>query len=192
MTDIAMGLDRDEAASVMSVLLAERTAGAGVFDAAQRLRTSSTMLGTMLGLPDRLARADATLDDILDHAAAKGLLGEPNATQALFAEPSGGVLAWKGAAGRHLELTVRPLRDGMRLALWRDITQQERDRAALNEDRARSQRARVNPSSTSPRCTSRIARSGMACWTVRFRSAPEASAVTRNPFLPRNSATTWR
>ncbi len=139
MTDIAMGLDRDEAASVMSVLLAELTAGVGVFDAAQRLRTSSTMLGTILGLPDRLARADATLDDILDHAAAKGLLEEPNATQALFAEPSGGVLAWKGAAGRHLELTVRPLRDGMRLALWRDITQQERDRAALNEERARTQ-----------------------------------------------------
>lgn len=52
MTDIAMGLDRDEAASVMSVLLAELTAGVGVFDAAQRLRTASTMLGTMLGLPD--------------------------------------------------------------------------------------------------------------------------------------------
>ena len=47
MTDIAMGLDRDEAASVMSVLFAELTAGVGVFDAAQRLRTSSTMLGTI-------------------------------------------------------------------------------------------------------------------------------------------------
>jgi signal transduction histidine kinase/CheY-like chemotaxis protein/HPt (histidine-containing phosphotransfer) domain-containing protein len=139
MTDIAMGLDRDEAASVMSVLFAELTAGVGVFDAAQRLRTSSTMLGTMLGLPDRLTRAGATLDAILDHATTEGLLGGPDATLALFAETSGGVLAWKGAAGRHLELTVRPLRDGMRLALWRDITQQERDRAALNEEKARTQ-----------------------------------------------------
>ena len=68
MTDIAMGLDRDEAASVMSVLLAELTAGVGVFDATHRMRTSSTMLGTMLGLPDSLTREGATLGEILGHA----------------------------------------------------------------------------------------------------------------------------
>src|SRR5271165_5121978 len=107
MTDIAIGLDRDEAASVMSVLLAELTAGVGVFDAAGCLRTSSTMLGTMLGLPERLTRAGGTLAGILDHALAAGLLEETGATIALFAEPSGGVLAWKGMVGRHLELTVR-------------------------------------------------------------------------------------
>ena len=141
MTDIAMGLDRDEATSVMSVLLAELTAGVGVFDTAQRLRTSSTRLGTMLGLPERLTRAGATLDDILGHATAEGLLERARADheRPVRHETSGGVLAWKGAAGRHLELTVRPLRDGMRLALWRDITQQERDRAALNEEKARTQ-----------------------------------------------------
>ncbi len=139
MTDIAMGLDRDEAASVMSVLLAELTAGVGVFDAAQRLRTASTMLGTMLGLPDRLGRAGATLDGILSYAMTQGLLDERESTNALFAENTGGVLAWQGSAGRHLELTVRPLHDGMRLALWRDVTEQERDRAALNEERARTQ-----------------------------------------------------
>jgi len=32
----------------------------------------------------------------------------------------------------------------------------------------------------------------MFCCAERFRSAPEASAVMRNPFLPRNSDTTWR
>ena len=138
MTDIATGLDRDEAASVMSVLLAELTAGVGVFDAGQSLRTASPMLATMLGLPAELTRAGAGLRDILDHAAAAGLLTDQTDTIALFAATAGGVAHWKGAAGRHLELTVRPLPNAMRLALWRDITQQERDRAALQEERSRT------------------------------------------------------
>ena len=137
MTDIAMGLDRDEAASVMSVLLAELTAGLGVFDAGQRLRTSSTMLGTMLALPARLTRAGTRLEIILDHAERHGLLTDRDGTEALFASASGGVASWKGPAGRHLQLTVRVLPSDGRLALWRDVTQQEADRAALNEERAR-------------------------------------------------------
>ena len=139
MTHIATGLDQNEAASVMSVLLAELTAGVGVFDAGNRLRTASPMLATMLGLSEDLTRAGVALDAILDHATAAGLLNGLHATIALFADPSGGVLRWMGSSGRHLELTVRPLAGGLRLALWRDVTQQERDRAALNEERSRTQ-----------------------------------------------------
>ena len=139
MTDIAMGLDRDEATSVMSVLLAELTAGVGVFDADQRLRASSSMLRAMLGLPAALTRPGARLTAILDHATATGLLAAEPDTLELFAETAGGVVPWIGASGRHLELTVRPLAGGMRLALWRDVTEQERDRAALQEERSRTQ-----------------------------------------------------
>jgi PAS domain-containing protein len=139
MTDIAMGLDRDEATSVMSVLLAELTAGVGVFDAGSQLRAASPMLRTMLGLPEELTQPGARLSAILEHATATGLLGEKTDTLALFAAPAGGVLPWAGPASRHLELTVRALAGGMRLALWRDITQQEHDRAVLREERARTQ-----------------------------------------------------
>jgi PAS domain S-box-containing protein len=148
MTDITMGLDRDEAASVMSVLLAELTAGVAVFDADRRLRAASPVLRTMLGLPAALTRTGARLTAILDHAVASGLLTAARDTLALFGEPPGesradgplpgGVMSWTGGAGRHLELTVRPLAGGLRLALWRDITEQERDRAALNEERSRT------------------------------------------------------
>src|ERR1051326_8536250 len=137
MTDIAMGLDRDEAASVMSVLLAELTAGLGVFDARRGLRTASTMRGTMLGLPARLTHAGTSLDSILDHAESTGLLTDRADTNTAFAGTLGGVVHWAGPAGRHLELTVRALPGDMHLALWRDVTQHEADRAALNEERSR-------------------------------------------------------
>src|SRR5258707_14231638 len=139
MTDIAMGLDRDEAASVMSVLLAELTAGVGVFDAGRRLRAASPMLGTMLGLPRNLTRTGARLASILDHATRTGLLTVKSGTITLFTEATGGVSRWTGAAGRLLELTVRPLAGDMRLALWRDITRQESDRATLREERSRTE-----------------------------------------------------
>ena len=160
MTNIAMGLDRDEAASVMSALLAELTAGVAVFDADRRLRAASPVLRTMLGLPAALIRTGARLTTILDHAVVSGLLTAAGDTLALFGETPGesqpgesqpgeseadallpgGVMSWTGSAGRHLELTVRPLEGGLRLALWRDITEQERDRAALNEEDRKSTR----------------------------------------------------
>src|ERR1700676_2940923 len=122
MTDIAMGLDRDEAATVMSVLLAELTSGVGVFDADHRLRAASPMLRTMLGLPEKLTLAGAGLLPILDHARSDGLLSGTADTLALFARTEGGTVSWAGPDGRNLELTVRTLPGGMRLALWRDIT----------------------------------------------------------------------
>jgi PAS domain S-box-containing protein len=122
MTDLVTSLDRDEAAAVMAVLLGELTAGVGVFGADHRLRAASPMLIAMLGLPAPLTRAGVGLSAILDHATATGLLPAKDETPRLFAGPLGGIATWTGTTGRHLELTVRPLAGGMRLALWRDVT----------------------------------------------------------------------
>ncbi|MDB5403939.1 MAG: multi-sensor hybrid histidine kinase [Rhodopila sp.] len=139
MVDLAAGLTLDEADSLISVLLAELTAGVCVFTAARRLRTTSSVLGAMLDLPGRLTRPGTGLTDILEHAADRGLLTDPNATLDLFAQPLGGTLIWAGTAGRRLELTVRRLSGDGRLALWRDVTDRERDRETLREERARTQ-----------------------------------------------------
>src|ERR1700710_1549457 len=109
MDDLAAGLTLDEADSLISVLLAELTAGVCVFTATRRLRTTSSVLGAMLDLPDRLTRPGTGLTDILEHAADRGLLADPGATLDLFARPLGGMLIWAGTAGRRLELTVRRL-----------------------------------------------------------------------------------
>ncbi len=139
MTDIALGLAPDEANSLTAVLLAELTAGVGVFDAGLCLRATSTALGAMLGLPASLTRPDVTLAALMDHAVEQGLTMAPEATFALFRQPMGGTVTWIGAAERHLELTVRPLAKQGRLALWRDVTERDRDRETLREERARTQ-----------------------------------------------------
>ena len=138
MTDIASGLAPDEASSLMAVLLAELTAGVGVFDAGLRLRATSAALGVMLGLPEALTRPGVTLAEIMDHAVDQGLTMAPETTLALFHQPLGGSVTWIGAADRHLELTVRPLDRQGRLALWRDVTERDRDRETLREERART------------------------------------------------------
>ncbi len=137
MTHLAQRLDPDEADSLMDVLLSELTAGVGVFDAGGALRMANAPLTSMLGLPADATRPGTDLRGFLDAARQGGLLNDIAPTLALFAALGGGVVTWIGASGRHLELTVRGLaRDG-RLALWRDVTERDRDRDTLREERSR-------------------------------------------------------
>jgi signal transduction histidine kinase/HPt (histidine-containing phosphotransfer) domain-containing protein len=138
-TDPDCTLDQQQAAALLPVLLAELTAGIGVFDAGLRLRALSPALTAMLHMPAELARTSTHLHAIAAHAAAAGLVADAAAALALFGKPQRAVSMWTGPAGRHLELTVLPLADGGWLGLWRDVTERERDRARLEEERSRTQ-----------------------------------------------------
>jgi len=137
--DPDIGLNPQQAAALLPLLLTEMTAGIGMFDAGLRLRAISPSLSTILGLPADLARPGTHLHQIATHAVCAGLVADAAAALCLFAARERGTAMWTGAARRHLELTARPTPDGGWLAVWRDVTERERDRVALEEERARTQ-----------------------------------------------------
>jgi len=132
-------LDQRQAAALLPALLAELTAGIGVFDAHLRLQALSPALTAMLHLPAKLARTGTHIDAIAAHAVATGLIGDSAAALCLFNRRERGVAVWTGSAGHILELTVLPTDDGGWLGFWRDVTERERDRARLEEERSRTQ-----------------------------------------------------
>ncbi|WP_421991592.1 PAS-domain containing protein [Roseococcus sp.] len=142
----------EEERARMAHMLENITDSVVLMDAEGRILQNSNNSGSLLGMPDELARAGSTHQEILRFLYRRGDFGFTQEEEVFIAERRAGILAAgrltfaeRMPDGRWAEYNFRPLLNGELLVMVRDVTEMretlsrlEAERAEREEDRRRA------------------------------------------------------